>query len=430
MIKKSDIVLVLEKAALSILGFTLFLRLLISRFFTISPNMDGEAIVSAAYRADTIISLLFFTAAILFFIKLTLNKELFPRTAIDIPLMVFFIMAVASLLYSADKKATIRGIVLLFSNISVFYVLAGCLNSIYRAKLFMMPLIAAGLMVSLLGIVHYFFIYGVMSVEGLTESTKHMVEIKRIGSVFGWPNILGGFLILIIPLSVASIFSTVDKKEKFCMAAVTVAMILAMFLTYSILCWLSFLAVSVIFIYTFIKKSIPGRNIKPLLNTALIVMFLLGLFLFIIVKRMDLFTSSSAVSRLKYLRTVFVMIGRHPFLGNGLNAFGLMSSRLASSEAGFSTYAHNSYLQVWAETGIVGFAAFISIIGLVIYHGIRNTVNVKLNKSSILFVGFFWGITSFLVDNMFNFTILCPQTSLFWWASLAIMLRLPALTTL
>jgi hypothetical protein len=205
------------------------------RFVTASPFRDLKALYLAADSAETLLIFFLFAVSALCLIKLVIAKEPFPRTAIDIPLVFFLVVTSFSLLYSPEKDTGSRQLFILFSDVAVFYALISCLRSKYRAKVFIMLLIAAAVMVSLLGLIHYFLIYRDMPTEGLPIFAKHMVDIGRIGSVFGWPNILAGFLALIIPVSFMSIFAVKNKGEKFCMALATAILAAAMFLTHSIL---------------------------------------------------------------------------------------------------------------------------------------------------------------------------------------------------
>jgi len=421
MIKKIRTGLILERITLGILGVTLFLRLLIYRFFPTSPEQSMKEVSIAAGRADMIIVSVLLAAAILFLAKLILNKEPFPRTTLDIPLLIFFAAAAASFLYSEERISTATGVISLLVNISVFYALAGCLNSDYRRKLFMVLLIGSGLTAALLGLIHYFFIYGSMPKADLAGFAQHMVDIKRIGSLFGWPNIFAGFLMLVILPSISLVLVLKDRKEKFWAAFVAIVLILAMFLTRSILCWASFMAGIALFGYMLIRMKrgmVKDRKLKLIwVSTAA----LLAVFFFLIVqKRIDLFTKSSVTARIEYLRILFTIIKTHPFLGSGFNTFGIMSSRLMSVPEGFSMYAHNTYLEIWSGTGLAGFFAFIWMVLAIVKHGFKNIVNIKTPENKILFLGVFCGVFAFLIDNLFNFTLLYPHTSLFWWISLAI----------
>lgn len=419
---EKGIKLTIERTALYILGFSLFCALLIYRVFASSPSQPYTEVSHLRDIADGIIVVLLLAGSAMALTKSFLNREVLPRTAVDIPVIVLFAASALSLFYSVDKQLTAAAVVTLAANIAAFYALTGLLNSNYRIKVFLMLLIGAGLMVSLLGLIHYFFIYKEIFIGGLPKHIKHAVQIKRIGSLLGWPNLLAGFLLLILPIAATSIFSFKDKKDKFCMAIASGVLFIMTFLTYSISSWVSLMLGSAIVAIFFLRKENGGRTNKRFwFFAAVIAAFLIFLLIFILAKRYNAYTSHSFTTRLEYLRVAAYMIKTRPFLGSGLDTFGKIDYYLASSPYTFSNYAHNSYMQIFAETGIAGFAAIIGIVFCSLRYGALKIKSIKDGKERLLFIGLLWAITSFLIDNLFNVTILYPQTSVFFWATLAIM---------
>lgn len=413
----------LERAVLFIAGLALFLRLMSVRIAAAIAYQDLSRASSVNEAVNLITTFILLAAAALFVIKLLLAKEAFPGTPIDIPILVFFAAAALSYIYSANKGFTLISLIILSGNIAIFYTLIGCLNSVYRARLFMMILVSAALVASIIGLIHYFFILDFVKQIGADEKlphlARHMIEVKRIGSVFAWPNILAGFLALIIPISFAQIFFQKRPIEKAFMALVTAALVGAMFLTFSILCWLSFLTATIICGYIFMDAGKAKKLALPAFG------LLALLFLLVILNRVDIFTLASASSRIKYLKSVFAMIGAHPVLGNGLDTFGwLLHTGYAKSPEGYARYAHNSYLQIWAETGITGFLSLLFIVGSILNYGIRSLKKITDYGSSLLLKGLIWALMVFAIDNLSSFTILYPQTSVFWWVCAALMFSL------
>ena len=68
----------------------------------------------------------------------------------------------------------------------------------------------------------------------------------------------------------------------------------------------------------------------------------------------------TVAERISYWQTTLRMIRAHPFLGNGINLFTALFSSFAPEGQTYRGYAHNCYLQVWAETGVFGFLAFLA----------------------------------------------------------------------
>jgi len=77
-------------------------------------------------------------------------------------------------------------------------------------------------------------------------------------------------------------------------------------------------------------------------------------------------------------------------------------------------YAHNCYLQVAAETGFVGLAAFLALLGMLFWHLIRRAMRSEA-QLAILLPGFIGGLLAFVVQAGVdtNFYSL-RQAALFW----------------
>jgi putative inorganic carbon (HCO3(-)) transporter len=108
------------------------------------------------------------------------------------------------------------------------------------------------------------------------------------------------------------------------------------------------------------------------------------------------------------------MIRDRPIVGHGLNTF--MANYLAYWVGGERAprYAHNCYLQVAAETGIIGLAAFLGLLGAVFRHVLGGLRRAR-DRERLLLVGFLAGLVAFVIQAGLdtNFYSL-RQAALFW----------------
>lgn len=77
-------------------------------------------------------------------------------------------------------------------------------------------------------------------------------------------------------------------------------------------------------------------------------------------------------------------------------------------------YAHNCYLQVAAETGLIGLVAFLTFLGILFWHLIRRAMRSEA-QLAILLPGLIGGLLAFVVQAAVdtNFYSL-RQAVLFW----------------
>ena len=108
------------------------------------------------------------------------------------------------------------------------------------------------------------------------------------------------------------------------------------------------------------------------------------------------------------------MIKDRPVLGHGVNTF--MANYLHYWVGGEKQprYAHNCYLQVAAETGLVGLASFLALLGLLFAQLLRTVRHLQSNEQLML-VGLIGGLVAFVIQAGVdtNFYSL-RQAALFW----------------
>jgi O-antigen ligase len=117
----------------------------------------------------------------------------------------------------------------------------------------------------------------------------------------------------------------------------------------------------------------------------------------------------STVMRLNYWQDTLKIIKTFPLRGVGIGNFNLMQS----------CYAHNSYLQIWAEMGILGIALFLWLIISVFKSTLGNMKN-SVNKSQI--AGLITASSVFLIHNLVDFSFFLPEVALIFWVILGLSL--------
>jgi O-antigen ligase len=104
--------------------------------------------------------------------------------------------------------------------------------------------------------------------------------------------------------------------------------------------------------------------------------------------------------RIEYLKATIRSIIEHPFMG----------SKFVVTGSAPTIYCHNSYLQIWAEHGLV---AFVYVVMAVIMFVVNDRP-----KDDVYQKGLYWGIVAFLIDNLTNFTLLRWTSAIFFFSVL------------
>jgi O-antigen ligase len=111
---------------------------------------------------------------------------------------------------------------------------------------------------------------------------------------------------------------------------------------------------------------------------------------------------------------------KHPIIGNGLNTFYVeyMNIRDDQDKGSHGSYAHNCYLQMAADIGLIGLTAFILFVSAVLIKGFRAAARVKEPLYYSMIMGISLGMATFLIHSTFDTNLYSLNLSaLFWLAA-------------
>jgi O-antigen ligase len=237
---------------------------------------------------------------------------------------------------------------------------------------------------------HHLELHGVLYFGALVSAAVGIYEFFILGadratSLQGWPTAFAGHLILFTPLAIYSLRHSATWKR-----------------------W--------VFLGLFVLGLFSAQSILPILALGLAYAlvrrsrweFLIGAVLLIALVLPTKSVDSFIKARTEYAVQTFKMIGDHPILGAGAGTY-------ESKGLSKSAYAHNSYLQTWAETGPLGLVA---LLGLACAF-----IKMRPVKPSLSAWAMYIGLLAVFIDNCFSFTILKPSLAFVWWVVLAIYVK-------
>jgi len=127
------------------------------------------------------------------------------------------------------------------------------------------------------------------------------------------------------------------------------------------------------------------------------------------------------------------MITDHPLLGSGIGTFKYNTLRYQAEffsqgdnrslyPYGIAFHAHNEYLQLWAELGIIGLGIFLWMVIGYFYYGLKFLRKIKDNYKQGIIIGLMGAVMAVLVDGIFGFPLHLPATVLVFWLFLGLTL--------
>ena len=125
------------------------------------------------------------------------------------------------------------------------------------------------------------------------------------------------------------------------------------------------------------------------------------------------------MQRFLFWKSAVKIIKDFPITGVGLGNFGLMHHQYKSPQAIEAYFAHNSYLQVGAEMGVLGLLAWIWILIKSFKAGL-NKLKVLRGKNYLI-IALISASTAFLAHNFIDFDFFVPEVAFHWWAILGLL---------
>lgn len=168
-----------------------------------------------------------------------------------------------------------------------------------------------------------------------------------------------------------------------------------------------------------------GINIRRLIIPLVVVIVILGLAISLIPYLQIYFRDSLAMAQSLGDRMSMWSVGwrifkQHPFLGNGVNTFFEHFRNLRTDVDKYKkgSYAHNCFLQMAADIGILGLASFICFIFLVLYLNIKRAATNFFTFRNSFVLGLSLGVVAFLVHSFFDTNLYSLNLAGLFWLSL------------
>ena len=348
-----------------------------------------------------------------------LFKKINPLTkeAIDLPILLFVIIITISTITSIDPSGSFRDLAIHITSIGFLFVIVNNINSKRDFNIFIVFLVFSATLVALYG----FYQYKVgVEMEAKWVDTVNNPDVKtRIYSVFGNPNILAEYLIMIIPISISLFWFSKKAHKKMVFLITSLILMLALILTLSRGGWLGFAFGIFVFILLIEKRLL--LSIIPVTLGALY--FLPQSILNRILSIGNLADSSNSY-RIRMWSITWNIIKDHWLVGVG---FGHLPFK-----ATFETYirtmptyhAHNTYLETMAEMGILGFIVFISFIFVLYKYSIKKLIKGKDRYIKTMTAGVLAGLSSVLVHGAVENILYIPRIIMTFWILVALILAL------
>ena len=386
------------------------------------PLFANKYIYNFRVNQDAILKLFTVILFAIFLVKIINTGEYcLKKTKLELPLILFTLVLVLSLFISETKRVSLNDFIIFFSYIFIFFFIINNLNQEADFNSFIHLFFIISSLVS---------IYAIMQYYGFDPYLK---DLHILTSTIGQKNWISNYLAMIFPV----IFSYF-LLEKSIRNKILYFILLSILYTTLMICqsrgiWIS-ISITVIFaiyiIFKFKFCEIFKRNKKWLFS--LLITFLVITIIYstdnplnksaitVPQRAMSTFDEQdpSINTRLLIWKTTLEMIKDRPIFGSGIGTFKMnylnYQAEFLKNNPYYIKYsvkageAHNEYLQMWAEIGIIGLGIFMGII-LMFYSLIIDYLKKNdSDKDKIIVFGLVLGITCFLIHSLFTFPLHVP----------------------
>lgn len=338
------------------------------------------------------------------------EKHIFYKTCFDIPLLAFFLCLVLSTLQSVNPILSLNYTYQFMCCILLYFIITNNFKTKETRNILIFTLLTSTVIVCLYGIYQYYWgLDKARMVVSLYHSGEYPPEfMSRLGarqafSTFVYPPALAGFLVMVLPISLAVCLADKARWKFFLIPAL---ILFGIAITFSKAGWLSCLLSMLIFLSVWLGYVKKIR--KRLLITCLAVPFVIFMFFFLTnsIPRITLtgFLASFSV-RLGYWKAIPSMVGDHLVFGSGIGTFGVIYPGYRLILARETQMAHNVYLQILVETGIAGFIVFSWLLISFLKNGSKFLLK---GSQKLLTLGYFTGIIAFLIQSFVDFGFYIP----------------------
>ena len=393
---------------------------LMCAYIVIMPLVQEGTNLKGISVSDILLGIIIF----LYIIKLITDKNTRERfsygikdffsSALSITIMILLGIMLVSTFYAIEKGLALSESARFLTYIFMFFLIKYEFNTKKLVKNLLGCYIFTSGILGTFGIIQHFTTIGLD--EKFIVKYSSGDSVVKIATTMHNPNTYAAFLILIVfPLIMLTIYEK-NKKIKSMYGIISIIIFVNIIMTYSRNALLGF--------------CIGAAVLCVLYSLRLIIAFggvgIGALFIPSVYDRaLDLTNIVQNESRIKLWKTAIMMIKEHPILGVGNGNYVSRYDEYINKYKGLSYNAytrypaHNSYLKLQSELGIVGIVSFLAILITALLR-VKKVFTITSDKFiKAFYMGAFASMVAFYFMNISDNLFFVPKATTYFWFLLA-----------
>ncbi len=385
----------------------------------------------------TFIQVLVIIAASLYL--LTEGRYKLVKSGLNYPVIAFIIACTISLLSSIDIYISVYSLFNIILLAGLYVLVSDVVREREQIRKIMVSLIFVSGLIS---------IYSLGQYLGIDLLNLKVVRSGSISGPFENRNVLASFLVFTMPVSAGFLFEKISKKLKIMVGLVGIITLIALIYTRTRGAWVGFIGAMAFFVSAKLMAEGGMKKILKSLFTkkSLLIIFLMAICLGLLIrydynrKRHSFTRKFLSIANLKnpatrhrfvMWRTGIDIIKEHPLLGTGMGTFKkihpkyqgkYLETKKYGRFKGLSKFIHNDYLEITANTGILGLGTFLWLIVILYWTGLKRLKQINESKySPNLLIIILSSLTAVLIHSFFHYSFYLPTTSMLFWLWLGLL---------
>jgi O-antigen ligase len=343
--------------------------------------------------------------------RILFGQEKVRASLMQVPISIFLLWGAASIFGAEDKITAVKVFFIFVMGVAVYMVISQTVRSpsevrwIIWAIAITVAAMGAYALATLGGESHFGIpVYKGEGQEEVDFWTEGGEVVRRAAGIFHHPNSLGAFLAFTLPPAVALTKSETSLWGRLLVYLLVAAGMAGLVLTYSRGAWVG-VAAALLFL-TLVRGS---TWLFPVLTLMAIFMSSATL-LERLQSVMNPSTDAAFTSRFEFQGVALRLVEEHPLFGVGLSNFEVAYAqllvpdlpRLPAAPYAIPPNAHNMFLQLAVDVGLVGAAAFACIIVMAFVRVFQITRRVADRQTRILSLGLAAGVVATIVQGILD----------------------------
>ena len=334
--------------------------------------------------------------------KMFREKEIrFRRTPIDVPILLFGLISFISIFNSKYIYGSIMEVIKFIILALIFYIVVNFIREEREIKRILNVVLMIGTGIALFGILQYLGV--------ITKSWWDKPWL--LSATYVNHNHFAGLAELIMPLSIGMILSEKDTSKRSLYIYSFLILSIGFLLSMSRGAWFS-LSLSMLFMIMIIFKRGKTRFIISM-SIPLLIIFAIFLFNVIdidfLLKRIAGYWELDLSGRIEIWKGTVGIIKDNWLLGTGPGTFIYNFPKYRPlGITSLINYAHNDYLQIASEMGILAFALAIFIMARIVKKGLRTHNIAKSSFKKWISLSLSVGILGLLLHGLIDFNFYIP----------------------